>query len=180
MKKGDLLQVCLQNLFRHKARTILTVMGVVLGCCSVIIMLSMGIGMKQAQEQALSMMGDLTIIQVYSQGKGKKTSKITDRTMETIKAIPGVTAATPRLTADQLPVTVYAGKDRRYRCLYLSAAGIRADAAEQMGYRLLEGSWNTAGRTGFWWGRSLLFYLRIQNVRKEKMSKNLARNPSLM
>ena len=157
MKKGDLLQVCLQNLFRHKARTILTVMGVVLGCCSVTIMLSMWIGMKQAQEQALSMMGDLTIIQVYSQGKGKKTSKITDRTMETIKAIPGVTAATPRLTADQLPVTVYAGKDRRYRCLYLSAAGIRADAAEQMGYRLLEGSWNTAGQDRVLVGQEFAF-----------------------
>ena len=64
MSHRDLARVCLQNLLRHKARTFLTVMGVVLGCCSVIIMISIGIGMKKSQEQALSMMGDLTVISV--------------------------------------------------------------------------------------------------------------------
>lgn len=50
MKTRDLIMVCLQNLNRHKARTFLTVLGVIVGCCSVVIMISIGIGMKAAQE----------------------------------------------------------------------------------------------------------------------------------
>ena len=95
MKHKDLFRVCLQNLLRHKARTLLTVMGVVLGCCSVIIMISIGIGMKRSQEQALSMMGDLTVINVYRTGKSKKAAKLNAKAMAAIKAIPGVQAATP-------------------------------------------------------------------------------------
>ena len=33
MKIKDLIMVCLQNLSRHKARTMLTVLGVIIGCC---------------------------------------------------------------------------------------------------------------------------------------------------
>lgn len=64
MKTRDLITVCLQNLSRHKARTLLTVLGVIVGCCSVVIMISIGIGMKDAQEKALAQMGDLSIIQI--------------------------------------------------------------------------------------------------------------------
>ena len=45
MKTKDLLTICLQNLTRHKSRTFLTVLGVIIGCCSVVIMISIGIGM---------------------------------------------------------------------------------------------------------------------------------------
>ena len=54
MKIKDLIMVCLQNLSRHKARTMLTVLGVIIGCCSVVIMVSIGIGMRKAQESALA------------------------------------------------------------------------------------------------------------------------------
>ena len=40
MRTGDLIAVCIQNLLRHKARTFLTVLGVVVGFCSVVIMIS--------------------------------------------------------------------------------------------------------------------------------------------
>ena len=144
MSHKDFVRLCLQNLLRHKARTLLTVMGVVLGCCSVIIMISIGIGMKKSQEQALSMMGDLTVINVYKTGKSRRAAKITPGTMEAIKAIPGVAAATPKLTAGSVPLTVRAGVGRRYRSVYLEVVGLDADAAEQMGYRLEEGKWKTS------------------------------------
>ena len=41
--------------------------------------------------------------------------------MEEIRAIPGVQAATPKLSADQLAFNIYAGPGRRYRCVYLAA-----------------------------------------------------------
>ena len=42
----------------------MTVSGVVIGCCAIVIMVSLGIGMKEAQEQMLSQMGNLTRITV--------------------------------------------------------------------------------------------------------------------
>ena len=146
MSHRDLARVCLQNLLRHKARTFLTVMGVVLGCCSVIIMISIGIGMKKSQEQALSMMWDLTVISVYKTGRSRRAAKITAKTMEEIRAIPGVQAATPKLSADQLAFNIYAGPGRRYRCVYLAAVGLEAEAAKEMGYHLTEGQWKTSGQ----------------------------------
>lgn len=145
MKNRDLLKVCVQNLFRHKARTFLTVLGVVVGCCSVIIMISIGIGMKESQEKALAQMGDLTIINVYRLGKGRKAAKLDKHAVEQIKAIDGVEAATPKLTTEQIPITIYAGKNRRYQSAYMTVVGLEAAAAEKMGYQLIEGKWDTAG-----------------------------------
>ena len=54
MKRNDLLRMCLQNLMRRKSRTFLTVLGVLIGCCSIVIMVSLGIGMKETQERLLS------------------------------------------------------------------------------------------------------------------------------
>ena len=177
MKSHDLFRVCLQNLFRRKTRTFLTVMGVVLGCCSVMIMISMGIGMKLAQEQMLSMMGDLTVIQVFAAGKGNRSKKITPKTMDAIKGIPGVLAATPRLSAEQIPITVYGGKDRRYRCVYWSAAGIKADAAEQMGYRLIDGEWNTSGQNKVLAGEQLAFLFEDQKRPSGRNMREMGTEP---
>ena len=73
MKQNDLLRICLQNLMRRKSRTFLTVLGVLIGCCSIVIMVSLGIGMKQSQEKLLAEMGDLTIVTVNAPqgGRGK-------------------------------------------------------------------------------------------------------------
>ena len=46
MKLGDMIKICLQNLLRRKSRTILTVLGVVVGCCAIVTMLSIGIGVR--------------------------------------------------------------------------------------------------------------------------------------
>ena len=51
MNKKDLLKLSMLNLRRHRGRTFLTVLGVMIGCCSVIIMISIGIGMKKSQER---------------------------------------------------------------------------------------------------------------------------------
>ena len=65
MRKSDMFHMCLQNLTRRKSRTILTVLGVMIGCCAIVIMVSLGFGTQEAQDKMLSQMGDLTMIQVY-------------------------------------------------------------------------------------------------------------------
>ena len=124
-----------------------------------IIMISIGIGMKKSQEQALSMMGDLTVISVYKTGRSRRAAKITAKTMQEIRAIPGVQAATPKLSADQLAFNIYAGPGRRYRCVYLAAVGLEAEAAKEMGYHLTEGQWKTSGQNHVLVGQNFEYLL---------------------
>lgn len=99
MTARDIVRLTRQNLFRRKLRTLLTVLGVVIGCCSIVIMISIGIGMKVSQEKLLASMGDLTIIQVSSWSAQSK--KLDRAAIKDMRSIPGVIALTPKLTLDE-------------------------------------------------------------------------------
>ena len=49
MRRQDLFHLCAQNLLRKKTRTFLTTLGVLIGCCSIVITVSLGVGMKETQ-----------------------------------------------------------------------------------------------------------------------------------
>ncbi len=55
-------------------RTILTVMGVVIGTCSIVVMISLGVGLNEMQEASINEMMDLTVIEVYYSGGTWRTS----------------------------------------------------------------------------------------------------------
>lgn len=44
MKISDLLSMCLRSLLRRKVRTLLTVIGVVIGTCAIVVTISLGEG----------------------------------------------------------------------------------------------------------------------------------------
>ena len=46
MRLFDLISMTLRNLLRRKARTLLTMMGVVVGTCAIVVMVSLGIAMN--------------------------------------------------------------------------------------------------------------------------------------
>ena len=66
MKISDLISMTVKNLLRRKTRTLLTVAGVIVGTCSIVLMVSLGIGQTEALEQSISQMGDLTLIEIYN------------------------------------------------------------------------------------------------------------------
>ena len=66
MKISDVISMCIANLTRRKVRTLLTVIGVVVGTCAIMVMVSLGLGMQASQAAMLEQMGDLTVIQVYN------------------------------------------------------------------------------------------------------------------
>ena len=109
MKHEDLLRVCLQNLLRRKSRTFLTVLGVLIGCCSIVIMVSLGIGMKESQEKLLAELGDLTIITVTAPQKGKGKKKLDDNLLKSIREMDGVEGVTPKLSFDTYTCRLLAG-----------------------------------------------------------------------
>ena len=142
MKHQDIMRMCLQNLLRRKSRTLLTLLGVLIGCCSIVIMVSIGMGTAESQKKMLSEMGDLTIITVTPKNSGTKKEKLTDKTLKTLKAMDDVVAVTPKISLDDYDVTVklFAGINDRYVADWTSVAGIDTNELEKMGYQQISGS----------------------------------------
>lgn len=139
MNPKDIGKMCLQNLLRRKARTFLTVLGVIIGCCSIVIMVSIGIGIKDSQEKMLQNMGDLSVVTVNATGSGKQATKLDSKAISSIKALEDVEAVTPKLTMNNVQYRVLAGKDKRYVGDSLTLVGMDMDSVNALGFKVLEG-----------------------------------------
>lgn len=137
MKLGDMIKICIQNLLRRKSRTILTVLGVVVGCCAIVTMLSIGIGVQNSQDIMLQGMGDLTLVQVYS---GGKNAKLDDEAIRKFQNIPHVDVAIGKSSLNNIGFSIYAGENNRYQMDWVNIIGMSKDAMEKFGLELIEGS----------------------------------------
>ena len=115
MNRKDILKMCIQNLKRRRSRTLLTLLGVLIGCCSIVIMVSIGIGMAESQNRMLAEMGDLTIITVTPKQNGKGKIKLNDSALGQIRHMEHVAAVTPKLNLEEYECTIrlYAGANDR-------------------------------------------------------------------
>lgn len=134
-----MIKMTLQNLTRRKSRTILTVLGVVVGCCAIVTMMSIGFGVQNSQQIMLEGMGDLTLIQVYS--GGRKDTKLDDDAIRKFQNIANVDVAVGKSQLNNVNMTVYAGDNDRYQMQWVNVVGINKDAMEKFGFQLLEGSY---------------------------------------
>ena len=143
MRFADILKMCFDSLSRRKGRTILTVLGVFIGCTSIIVMVSIGAGMQESYDQMLKNMGDLSIIEVYrgyNQSTGTQTeSKLDDKAVESFHEIAGVQAVMPKASLDDYNISFKAGINGRYTANWVNFAGIDSSALEDMGYELVAG-----------------------------------------
>ncbi len=147
MKISDLLKLSTDNLRRRKGRTILTLIGVVIGTCLIVVMISLGIALNQQYEELLRSYGDLTKIQIYNYtyGGGRNDNAppvIDDAMLETFKAMPHVIAATPQYQANSLNAQLYSGKSDRYQT-YFNAYGMDPASLEAMGISISSGEYLT-------------------------------------
>lgn len=141
MNSSDLIRMGMKNLWRRKLRTFLTVLGVIIGTSSIIVMLSLGFGMQEAYAGQIAQMGSLTTINVhknYDDFGGATTggrpgrTELDDKTIMDIKHLPGVIAATPIIEAYG---TIVNGR-------YISEApikGIDPEAMELLDFKINEG-----------------------------------------
>lgn len=105
MRSKDFIKMGLKNLTRRKLRTSLTILGVVIGTFSIVIMLSLGIAMTEGFEEQIMQMGSLTTITVNKYyhadvGEGEEWTpgqekELDDNLVTKLKAIPHVEAVTP-------------------------------------------------------------------------------------
>ncbi len=145
MKISDIISMCIGNLLRRKMRTLLTVVGVIVGTCSIVVMISIGIGMNVQLDLTIAQMGSrLTMINVMNygySGQGEEKAVLDDAAIAKMQALPNVEVATPIYNPRYLNAGIYAGKDDRYRIPYLNIQGIYSSAMPKMGYQLLEGNY---------------------------------------
>ena len=139
MRPNDLFRMCVQNLLRRKSRTFLTVLGVLIGCCSIVIMVSLGIGMKESQEKTLAKMGDLTIITVNAPQSGRGKNKLDEALVKRLRTISGVEAVTPKQNLEAETITLVTGTGRRYLADWVSVVGVDTGEMERLGYQITEG-----------------------------------------
>ena len=143
MKISDLLRLSTDNLRRRKGRTALTVIGVVVGTFSIIVMISLGIASNAANEEMLQSWGDLTQIEIYNYQWGASSGEIPPLDDEMLKSIRGfehVLAATPIYQAENLNAQIYAGKRDRYQAQIWDTYGVDMHALQAMEYELLDGN----------------------------------------
>ena len=137
MKFRDMIAMALASLFHRRVRTALTVMGVVIGTCAIIVMLSLGFGMRQSMEDMMKSMGDLTVITVYGGGDGSHGSGgLNDKALKEIEKLPDVAVVTPVYSLDSSCVTV---KCRKYQFQGM-INGVAMDTLEAFGFQAENGS----------------------------------------
>lgn len=134
-----MIKMCLQNLTRRKSRTVLTVLGVVVGCCAIVTMMSIGFGVQNSQQIMLEGMGDLTLIQVYS--SGRKDAKLDDKAIKKFQNIANVDVAIGKSQLNNIGMQGYTGANDRYQLQWISVVGINKDAMEKFGFELIEGTY---------------------------------------
>ena len=98
MSISDVIKMALRNLWKRKLRTFLTILGVIIGTASIVVMVSIGIGMNESFQKQVEEWGSLQVINVYAAGsdryyeeeevqKDKKATEITTSTIEEFKKI---------------------------------------------------------------------------------------------
>ncbi|MFA5840964.1 MAG: ABC transporter permease [Candidatus Paceibacterota bacterium] len=108
MKIKDILNETYSSLTANKARSLLTMLGIVIGIASVIAMVSIGNGAKQSIQSSIEGLGSnlLTIIPgivqpgrgIVSSGRGAAQT-LKNEDIAVIKAIDGVTAVSPEVSS---------------------------------------------------------------------------------
>ena len=122
----DLLRMSSGNLRRRKLRTLLTVLGVVIGTASIVVMISLGLGLQQSLYAEVEQMGGISNLKIYgknemyssapisgSAGSGTtgEEGHITSKTLKEFAQMEHVVEVSPALT---IPAIFFKGKYMSY------------------------------------------------------------------
>lgn len=164
MKFPDLLIMSMNNLRRRKLRTVLTVLGVIIGTAAIVVMVSLGIGLNEMTMEQIASWGSLTTIEVYSQSSGggmqmmgaamssqnseSEPNYITDKVIDNFKRIPHVTGVSPVLNMNVVM------RQWAYISTYVQLKGVSQSYLEQL--ELAEGRLPQPGELGLVFGNGVI------------------------
>lgn len=124
-------------------------MGVTIGCCAIVLMMSLGIGSNEQTKVMLSNMGDLTAIEIWNYGGADRGNAVTERTLDTIRAIDNVDMVSPKKEFQEGNIRIVSGAGDRYSTSYAQICGIDEQMLEKSGYKLKEGEYLKNAGSGF-------------------------------
>ena len=145
MKFLDLLRLSTSNLFKRKLRTALTILGVMIGVASIVVMVSLGLGLSRSVTEDAASYGSLNSVQVtdasngyFYRGNASQTDKdenkhLDDDAIAELEALPNVTRVVPMLSMD---VLIKCGAYEGYCTLY----GVPDGYLETQNVKLAEGT----------------------------------------
>lgn len=96
MRNSDALKLAVKNLIRTKFRSFLTILGVVIGICAIVLFVSLGVGLQKTTSDQISGMGSLTTVtvtQTPQTASMQEGPKLTDDSINKFKNIKGVDKA---------------------------------------------------------------------------------------
>ena len=145
MRWSDLLRMSAGSLKRRKLRAFLTILGVVIGTASIVVMISLGLGLQQSMYEQMELDGGTTGLTVtgktadgmmmysYDTSSEEEPDKyITDETIEELKSLEHVKSADPVLNFSALALKgKYEG--------YLQLCGMTPEAMEKLNLELEPG-----------------------------------------
>ena len=100
MRLSDLFRLAFSNLRRRKTRTLLTVLGVVIGTASIVVMISLGLGMSESMVREYQQYGSLTKITIYANNYGNSGNQpeLTDEAVNSLGKLAHVKGVSPVLS----------------------------------------------------------------------------------
>ncbi|MCL2353480.1 MAG: ABC transporter permease [Defluviitaleaceae bacterium] len=137
MRLTDLFSMALRNMLKRKMRTILTVLGVVIGATSITVMISLGVAVNINFEEQIEAMGPRALRINIHQNWQPEPGQITDLNMDVvnrINAMENVRVATP--IVDMWSLTVMSGN---YIANWVDVVGILPEAMEPLGMHIEQG-----------------------------------------
>ena len=178
MKFLDLLRMSSSNLWKRKVRTVLTVLGVVIGVASIVVMISLGLGLSRTFMEQYESYGSLTQITVYEPWNrdGTEEKRLDDELIKEIEGLEHVESVWPVLTMSAL--AKYGSYDG-----YLQIRAMPREAFEDMsidvgegrlpgeddeltffyGCEVLQNFYNSKGSGGNYWETGVLPDIDLMN-----------------
>ncbi len=148
MKYRDMLRMSCSNLWKRKIRTFLTILGVVIGTASIVVMVSLGLGLSRASMAEIEQYGGITTVNVTEQGSifgydeedEKQTlgqaygsGHLDDALLQRIQEVDHVKSAYPMLETEAIAMSGgYQGN--------VTVCGVPAAQADLLGLKLSQGT----------------------------------------
>ena len=116
MRFTELIKFSVQSLWRRKLRTFLTVLGVMIGTASIVVMMSIGVGLDRQFTAQIESSSTLTLITVYGYNWGEDQEvSLTRDVVEDFANIENVTCSSPVYS---FPMMARCGKYEGYLNVY--------------------------------------------------------------
>ncbi len=167
MKFFDLLLMSISNLWKRKLRTVLTVLGVVIGITSIVVMVALGNGLKESMLENYQSYSSMTQIMVYSSNGYYSSSsnqddekQLNDTLIEELLAMDHIVSVYPRLTTEAIAkVGKYMG--------WLNIIGVTQEELQTMNIPIGQGKLpDSQTELQFFYGNNVLvnFYIERTGV----------------